>query len=173
MPKYVSEQLGWLVQPKAAPHDPVEVAGQEVGQVERADLLLLERCERRRAGVELVAMGAGDALDTLEVVLQHPVEQAARAAVGVRDEDPVVVAAAGAQPRGHRLGDALGPVVQVGGQAGQVDARQAARQRDELAPERATADNEDAGRGARTSGAARLASISLRAVSAATPASRQ
>ena len=118
-------------------------------------------------------MGAGDALDALEVALQHPVEQAARAAVGVRHEDPVVVAAAGAQPCRDRVGNALGAVVQLGRETRQVDPGQAPRERHELAPERATADDEDARRWSRVRQQRAVASISLRAVSAATPASRQ
>ena len=173
MPKYVSSSSGCSIQPEAAPHDPLEVPGEEIGQVERADLFLLERFERRRAGIELVAMGAGDAFDALEVVLEHPVEQATRAAVGVRHEDPVVVAATCAKSCGDRVGNALGAVVQVGGETGQVDPGQAPRQRHELAPERTTTDDEDAPAQERRQAAARLASISLRAVSAATPASRQ
>ena len=137
------EQLGVLVQPEAAPHDPLEVPCQEIGQVERADLFLLERFERRGAGIELVAVGAGDALDALEVALQHPVEETARAAVGVRHEDPVVVAAPGAQPCGDRVGNTLGAVVQLGRETRQVDPGQAPCERHELAPERATADDEN------------------------------
>ena len=53
------------VEPEARDDQRVEVAGQEVGQVERGRLLVGQPRERLAAGVELVAVGAGQALDAL------------------------------------------------------------------------------------------------------------
>ena len=79
------QQLGMAVEAEAGADDRVELAGQEVGQVEGPELLVLERGVGRRAGVELVAVGALDALEAL--ALEVRVERAGRAAVGVGDED--------------------------------------------------------------------------------------
>ena len=99
------------VEAEAADDEPVEVAGEEVGQVERPELLVAgARSKAARAGVELVAVGAGQALDAL--LGDDRVEQAARAAVGVGDEDPVVASAAPADPLADRGRDAARPVVE-------------------------------------------------------------
>ena len=112
------------IDPEAADHEPLEVAGEEVGQPERRRLLVGHRGERRAAGEELVAVGARQALDAL--LREDRVEQAAGAAVGIGDEDPLVAVGAGlvdavADPAGMPLG----PVVEVRREAGDVDARQA------------------------------------------------
>ena len=73
------------VEAEALDDQPVEVAGQEIGQEERPELLVGDRREGRRARVELVAMGAREALDAL--LGQHRIEQAAGPAVGVGHED--------------------------------------------------------------------------------------
>ena len=112
--------------PEAADHEPLEVPGEEVGQPERAGLRVGQRGERGAAGVELVAVGAGQALDAL--LGEDAVEQAAGAAVGVGDEDPLVAVGAGvADPAPDRAGDAAGPVVEVRRQAGDLERRASAR----------------------------------------------
>ena len=91
------------VEPERADDEPVEVAGQEVGQVERPGLLGGELLEGLAAGVELVAVGAGQALDAL--LGDDRIEQAARAAVGIGDEDAVIAGcAAGGCGRARRPG---------------------------------------------------------------------
>ena len=52
-------QLGVAVEAEPPPDQPLEVAGQEVGQVERARLLVGEGRERAGARVELIAVGTG------------------------------------------------------------------------------------------------------------------
>ena len=79
------------VEPEPADDEPVEIAGEEVGQVEGAGLLVGERLERGGPGVELVAVGAGQALDT--VAVEDAVQAAAGPAVGIGDEDRVVPSA--------------------------------------------------------------------------------
>ena len=76
------QQLGVTVQPQSADDQPLEVPGEEVGQVERARLLVCERGEGCAAGVDLVAVGAFQACDALG--LEHassmpPVPQSAYA----------------------------------------------------------------------------------------------
>src|SRR6185369_17009784 len=66
-----------------------------------------------------------------------------RPAVGVRDEDPLVAVAARLMDAGaDGGGDPAGSVVQVGRQAGDVDVGQGRGDLDELARERAAADDE-------------------------------
>ena len=97
MPKYIGAQLRVAVDAEAADDEPLEVAGEEVGQVERAGLVVGQRANVGAAGEELVAVGAGQALDAL--VGEDRVEQAAGAAVGVGDEDPLVAVARAARIR--------------------------------------------------------------------------
>ena len=134
------------VEAEAADHQPVEVAHQEVGDVERARLFVGKRGERRSAGEELVAMRAGHALDAF--LREHRVELAAGAAVAVRDEDRRVAIAVGvdllaAPPPVIRSGR----VVQLGRQALHVEVRPAipALQRDDFAGERAAGDDQRGG----------------------------
>ena len=68
----VGSELRMAVEAEADDHESLELAGQEVGQVERPELLVLEGGEGSGAGVELVAVGARDALDAL--ALEHGVE---------------------------------------------------------------------------------------------------
>src|SRR3954468_2780818 len=82
------QQLRVTVEAEARPDDRVELAGEEVGQVEGPDLLLLDRLVRGRACVELEAMRAIDPRDPL--ALQIGIERSARPAIGIRDEDPDV-----------------------------------------------------------------------------------
>ena len=99
--------------------------------------------EVRPAGVELVAVRAGQPLDAGFIGEGH-VQHAAGPAVRVRHEDAVVAGAASPDPVAHGLGDAARPVVERGRQAGDVDVGQAAGQVHQLARERATADDQDA-----------------------------
>src|SRR5215471_15574847 len=69
------------IDPKAADHQPLEMRGEEIGDVERAWLLVGESGERRRAGEEFVAMRACDALGSF--FREHRVERAAGAAIAV------------------------------------------------------------------------------------------
>jgi hypothetical protein len=136
-------ELRVAVDAEAADHEPLEVAGEEVGQPERRRLVLCHLGERLAAGEELVAVGAGQPLDAL--LGDDRVEQAARAAVGVGDEDRLVAVGAGlADPVPDLGGNPLGPVVEVRREAGDVDAGQAAGKRDELAGERPAPDDERA-----------------------------
>jgi hypothetical protein len=91
-------------------------------------------------------MGAGQSFDTL--LLEDPIEQPARAAVGVGDEDLVkAVGSAASNPVANGAGDPAGPVVEIRRQAGDLDVRQVGRQGNELAAQGSAADDEDARRG--------------------------
>ena len=79
--------------PEAADHEPLEVPGEEVRQPEGAGLRVGHRGERGAAGEDLVAVRTRQALDPF--VREDRVEQAAGAAVGVGDEDPLVAVGAG------------------------------------------------------------------------------
>ena len=85
------------------------------------------------------------ARDALHAFLgEHGVERPARTAVAVGDEDAVVVLAVLADLVPHRARDALGPVVQLGGQADDVEVGPAVclAQRRDLAREGAAGDDE-------------------------------
>ena len=107
----VVAQLREAVEAEPLDDQRVEMPGEEVGQIERAGLLLGQRRESLLAGEEGVAMRALDAPDAF--FGEDAVERAARAAVAVEAEDLVVGGAVGADLRPHRFGDALGTIVQA------------------------------------------------------------
>ncbi len=134
--------------------------------------------ERLATGVDLVAMGTGQALHALG--RKDLVELAAGAAVGVGHEDRVVARPGGPDLALDGAGDERRAIVQLGRQAGHVEMFEAGPpgDLDQLPGERAAADDEDplalrVGRVGDQATRARRASIRRRAVSAATPASRQ
>src|SRR5262245_23967837 len=99
------------VEAEAADDQALEVPDEEVGQVERAGLIIGEGREGGATGVDLVAVGALESGDAL--AFEHPIEQAARAAVGVGDEDRVIaLGARTADPGRNGAGYALRPVVE-------------------------------------------------------------
>jgi hypothetical protein len=104
----------------------------------------VERGERGAAGIDLVAVRSGQPLDAL--LLAHPVQQAARPAVGIGDEDPRVSPGSAplADPLAHGARDPVRPVVEQRREHRDVDLGQAAGQRQQLARERAAADDQDA-----------------------------
>ena len=88
VPEVVDQKLGVAIEPQAPDDQSIEVPHQEVGQVERPGFLVGKGREAGRAGIHLVAMGAGQAFDSL--LREHAIEEPACTAVGVGDEDPVV-----------------------------------------------------------------------------------
>ena len=87
-------------------------------------------------------MGAGQSLDAF--LGQDTVEQPARAAVGIGDEDMLeAFRPAAPDPIADGAGDPAGPVVEIRRQAGDLDVRQGPGQLDELAAERPAAHDED------------------------------
>jgi len=136
-------QLGMAVQAEPADDQPVEVAREEVGQEERRGFLLGQSREVGATRIELVAVGAREALHAL--LLDHRVEHAAGATVGVGDEHTVVAGPTAPDPVAHRRGDASWPVVQGGRQARDVDVGQVRGEGHELAREGAAAHDEDTG----------------------------
>ena len=76
------------IEAETADDESLEVAHQEIGQVERPGFLIGERRERRATGVDLIAVGALEAADAL--LIKHAIEQAARPAIGIGHEQPVV-----------------------------------------------------------------------------------
>ena len=138
-------QLRKTIEAEALDDQPLEMAGEEIGEEERAGLRLHHRVEIRLSGIEGVAMRAGDARHAF--LRQHAVELAARAAIAVEAEDFVVAGAVRADLAAHRLGDAFRPVVQLGGQAGHVEgAERAVAQREDFARQRAAGDHQHAAR---------------------------
>ena len=145
-------QLREAVEAEPRDDERVEMADEEIGEVERARLLLGERRERLLAGVKGVAMRA---LDTRHALFrEHAVELAAGAAVAVEAEDLVVGRAIGADLGPHRIGNALGMVVQIRWQAGDVDVSSFKRQH--FARQRAAGNDEDLARAVLAPRVARL-----------------
>ena len=96
---------------------------EEVGEIEGRRLVLLHRIPGVVAREEAVAMRPRDPLDTVPV--EHEVERARGATVGVGDEDVLVAAGDLRQLRVHRTGDPLRRRMQLGGKAADVDVRPA------------------------------------------------
>jgi hypothetical protein len=135
------QQLRMPVDPETADHQPVEVAREEVGQPERAGLGIGHRREPLGPREHLVAVRAREALDAF--VGQHRIEQATGAAVRVGHEDAAVAVGASAlDPASDGVRDPLGPVVEVRREAGHVEAWNRLDDREQLAGERAAADDE-------------------------------
>ena len=88
---------------------------QIVGQKKRPGFIIHQRLEIAFAGVELIAVGAGDALDLL--LRQDRVEHAAGAAVGVGHQDIVVLAARRVDLLAHGFGYLLVQVMEMRRQA--------------------------------------------------------
>ena len=144
------------VQAEARDDQRLELSGQEVGQVERAGLGVLQLGVRRGAGVELEAVRPTDPLHAIPN--EDLVEGAARPAVGVRDEElrpGAVVGTSSLDPGSDGVGDALRTHVQGGVDANDLDPGQVAREGQELSRERAAADDQDARRITRRPGASR------------------
>jgi len=168
------------VQPQALPDQRVELARQEVGQPERADLLLRQLLEPVEAREEGVAVRALDPPDSF--LGQHPVQLAPGAAVAIGDQDPRVVRTVAPDRVAYRLRDELRLVVQLCRQALQLHMGQAVcpGQRQDLAGER-PAGEDQGGRGLGHAAFRQLTrprwlclrAMNSLAVSTATAASRQ
>ena len=135
------------IESEAGEYERIELAGQEIGEIERSKLLVLHGGIDARSGIELVAMSARDALHAF--ALEHGIECSAGSAIRVRDEDPNVVAERPARlvdPVRDRAGDPTRSHVQASVHAVDLDAGEVPGQHQQLARERATADDDDSGR---------------------------
>ena len=128
------------------------MAGEKIGEVERARLLFRHRRESLFSGIERVAMRALDALYAF--FLKHAIELAAGAAIAVEAEDLVVRRAIGADLGPHRLRDLLRVVVQLRRQAGDIDVVEPESQH--LARQGAASDDQDFARAFPAAGIFRL-----------------
>ncbi len=107
-----------LVETEPLDDQPLEMPQQEIGEIERADLGFRERREHRARREELIAVRARNALDAL--FGKHRIEQSAGAAIGIGHEDRAVMSARGVDEGTHGGGNALRPIVQIGGQTAHV-----------------------------------------------------
>ena len=179
-------QFGMAVEPERPPHQRVEVLGEEVGQVERAGLRLVQRREQLRSGHELVAVVAGQPGGAVTDLVEQPIEVAAGAAVAVAEHQRRSPSSSIASCSRMRRHDPLGTAVVRRRQVADLDRvgqAELAEHRAQIAGERAAGDQERLRHGAFSSGRTapggsatrsdRRAFTSSLAVSAATAASRQ
>ena len=104
-------QLGMAVEPERAPHQRVEVLGEEVGEVERARLRLVQRREHVGSGHELVAVVARKARRTLADLVEQHVEVTASAAVAVAEHERALAVVVDRQLLADGGDDPLRPAV--------------------------------------------------------------
>ena len=97
----------------------LEMTREEVRQVEGCGLVLLHRVPGVVSGQEAVAVGAGQAFHAVSI--QHDVQRAGRAAIGIGDEDPVVAAGDLGELHVDCVRDLRRRVVELGGKAAHVD----------------------------------------------------
>jgi hypothetical protein len=137
-------ELGVAVQPEAFHDQRLELPGQEVGEIEGARRRIGQALKAILAGERCIAVGAREALNPF--LLEHLIEGAAGAAIGVGDEDPGMGGAGLVNGTAHRVCDQCRPVVQGGGQAAQVEMVETVRldQGDDLPGEGATGDDQRA-----------------------------
>ena len=133
------------IEAEAADHERVEVAREEVGEIEGRGLGVVDLLPLGVPGEEAVAVRARQALDA--VSLEHEVERAPGAAVGVGDEHPLVAPVQLAQLRVDRGRDQLGTRVELRRKAadGDVAPPVQANHREHFASDRAAGEHEHLG----------------------------
>ncbi len=132
------------VEAETLEHQGVELPGEEIGEIESAGSLLGEGCEPLLTGEGRIAMRARQARHARRG--QHGIERPARAAIGIRHEDPVMRLPGVADRVAYRTRDQLRPVVQGCRQAAQIEMREPVRldDGDDLAGESPTSDDQGA-----------------------------
>jgi hypothetical protein len=137
-------QLGVAVQPEAFDDQRLELPGQKIGEIEGARCRIGEILKAILAGERGIAVGAREALHPF--LLEHPIERAAGAAIGVGDVDSGMGGAGLLDGTAHRVCDQRRPVVQGGGQTAQIEMVQAVRldEGNDLPGEGATGDDQRA-----------------------------
>jgi hypothetical protein len=145
VPEVVRQKLGVAVESEATDDERIEVPREEVRQVEGRGLGVVELLPGVVAREEPVAVRAGQSLDSVSV--EHLVELAARAAVGIRNEHPLVAARELLQLRVHCGCDQLRPGMELRGKAadGHVLPPVQPDDGEHLARERAARENEHLG----------------------------
>lgn len=119
MGEIIGQQVGISIQPEAPDHQALEVACEEVGEIEGSGLSARHRFEIIRAGKEGIAMRPLDPLDPF--FGQNTIELAACPAIAVDHEDAIEFAACSANFGAHGVGDTPRPVVQFGGKASEFE----------------------------------------------------
>ena len=109
-------QPGMTVEAEALDHQQLEMAHQIVGQEEGSRLGVHHRLEIGPAGIELVAVRAGDAFDAF--FGQHVIELPAAAAIAIDHENLVVFTPGAMNFFAHRGRNFLGPVMKLRGDTG-------------------------------------------------------
>jgi len=108
-------ELRVAVDPEPADDERVEVPREEIGEVEGRRLGVVHLLPSGIPGEEAVAVGTGKALDAMNI--EHVVERAPGAAVGVRHEDALVPAGELTQLLVDGRRDQLRPRVELRGEA--------------------------------------------------------
>src|SRR5579872_4476948 len=143
VPEIIIAQLRKAIEAETFDHQPVEMAGQEIGEKESPGLFLHHGREIRSAREEFITMRAGDPLDPL--AFEDAVEFAAGAAIAIEAENIVVLFAILGDLALHFARYAFGAIVQFGGKTSHVDmAERAALKVHNLTRQRAAGDDQDA-----------------------------
>src|SRR5512146_2422385 len=118
-------ELRMPVDAESPDDQPLEVASEEIREIESPGLGVRQLGEGARAGEELITVGTRQPFHAF--LAEQRIQPPAGAAIAVCNEDATVLAAVGADLLPHRGRDALRTVVQLGRQAADVDGRPATR----------------------------------------------
>jgi hypothetical protein len=137
-------ELGVAVDTEPFDDQRLELPGQKIGEIEGARCSIGQSLKAILAGKRGIAVGAQEALHPF--LLEHPIEGAAGAAIGVGDVDSGMGGAGLVNGTAHRVCDQCRPVVQGRGQAAQIEMVETVRldQGDDLPGEGATGDDQRA-----------------------------
>src|SRR5260221_6295282 len=100
------------IEPETPDDQAVEMAQQKVREIKRSRFGFGERGEYGCGREELVAMGARNAFNPF--LAQHIVQQSARAAVAVGDEDRTITVARRVDQATNGAGNLFRPIMQFG-----------------------------------------------------------
>ena len=144
MAEIVGQELRVAIEAEAPEHQGLELPGEKIGEVERPGRGLGQGGKAILAGEARIAMRASEPFDRL--LLQHGIERAAGAAIGIGHVDAVMRGPRFADGGAHGVGDQRRTIVQRRRQAAEIQMRQAIRldDRNDLAGQGATSDDQRA-----------------------------
>jgi hypothetical protein len=140
----VGQEFRVAIEAEALEHQSVELPGEKIGEIEGAGCRLGQGGKALLAGEARIAMRAGEPFDRL--FLQHAIERAARAAIGIGHVDAVMRGPGFLDGVANGAGDQSWTIVQRRRQAAEIQMGQAIRldHGNDLARQRATSDDQRA-----------------------------